>query len=438
MGDVVVGVPTHAGDLFAFLSVPDVAAAHQRAVEADLSDEAQVRAEPFIDLRVADCEIPLTVAKFVEGAQRVAGWRRIGEIQRQWVLGIAAQQLCRYRMRAFLVAAVHADHVVGVVIAMAKRADDAQRGVLIDVVTVARDRDIGRLVQHAEPGTQHARHQQQGGGVLRDEGAVGAIAIASGHANAPGRIGDLPRVEHVELRAEIVGAFQEKGALLREEQGKAVVEVQLRLVGFDLRKIGIDRAVQRQVRRRRPGHIHARFDVDAVIQPRATGFVAVFRAGDGDGRHDVEVAARAHARHALELFEGAQQTLGIPADLLVEQLVARAARVAAVQAHGPALGLVAFAEAQGGERNAHLHVVASLGDSAGAGPQSVPGIVLVAGGLVVDQVHLHAQGIDEEFVSAALVVEGVDEDADEVVAVCGIAVAQARADVTGLRVVGTE
>jgi hypothetical protein len=64
--------------------------------------------------------------------------------------------------------------------------------------------------------------------------------------------------------------------------------------------------------------------------------------------------------------------------------------------------------------------------------------VLVAGHLVLGQVHLHADGIDEELERAALVVEGVENDADEVVVEGGIAIGVAGADAGGLGIVCTE
>ena len=76
--------------------------------------------------------------------------------------------------------------------------------------------------------------------------------------------------------------------------------------------------------------------------------------------------------------------------------------------------------------------------AAGGGPDGVPGIVLAAGDVVLDQVHLHAQRVDEELEGAALVVEGVEHDADEIVLEGAVAVGEAGADRRRLRIVGPE
>ncbi len=105
-----------------------------------------------------------------------------------------------------------------------------------------------------------------------------------------------------------------------------------------------------------------------------------------------------------------------------------AARIEADHIDAPGLVPLAARETQLVERNRHLHHVARLGDAAGRVPDRVPGRRLAAGDVVVEQVHLHAERVDEELEGPALVVEGVEDDADEVVVPGGVAVREVGAD----------
>lgn len=71
-------------------------------------------------------------------------------------------------------------------------------------------------------------------------------------------------------------------------------------------------------------------------------------------------------------------------------------------------------------------------------PDRIPGIVFVACGIVLEQVHLDAERIDEELEGAQVIVEWIDDDADKIVIVGTVAVTQPCADLPRLRVLGVE
>src|SRR5690606_39769943 len=107
------------------------------------------------------------------------------------------------------------------------------------------------------------------------------------------------------------------------------------------------------------------------------------------------------AGHALHLAGMAHQAVAVARYHDAGNLVADVARIVPEGDHAPAAGTVGVAEAQGRERNPDLDLVAAGRDPAGAGPQAVPGRILVVGRVLADQVHLHAQRADEDFRSEA-------------------------------------
>ncbi len=441
-GDVEIAVHVDAVERLV-VAVPAVAAADQRLVVADLAHEAEVRAEARVDVLVPGVEVPVAVAERVLGAPRVARRPRVvaelvlvGIDDRCRILGLAVQDLGGGGVRALLPARVHAGDVVAVVVALAEGADRADAEVRVEVVAVAADGDVRLLVELLEARAEHARHQHQRGGVARDDRAVGAAAGAAGHAQAEVGIGDLAGVEHVELAGEVVRALEEERPLLLVEQGEAVVEAELQLVGLDLGKVGIDRGVERHRRRRRPAHVEAGLDRGVPALPGFAGGVAGLRAAHRQRRHDLEVAALVRAGEAVVLAPFALEAVGFARHAAAGQLVALVARPVAEQRDAPALLAAAGGEAQGGERDAELDVVAFRRDAARALPQAIPArILLVAAvALVADDVALHAERVRHQLVAAAVVVEGVEEDADPVVVEHRVAVAQVGADPRRVRI----
>src|SRR5205814_9801955 len=96
----------------------------------------------------------------------------------------------------------------------------------------------------------------------------------SGAAHAPARRGDRARVCDLHRRIEKIEAFEKKRPLLRKENGEALIDGDLRNVGLDLRKIGIEREIDRAVRRRVPLHIDAGLRLRFIVIKRAAETIA--------------------------------------------------------------------------------------------------------------------------------------------------------------------
>jgi len=71
-------------------------------------------------------------------------------------------------------------------------------------------------------------------------------------------------------------------------------------------------------------------------------------------------------------------------------------------------------------------------------PDRIPGSVLPPVDVIVGGVHLHAERVGEELECPALIVEGIEGNAHEVVAPGGIPIAQVGTDRLGVRVFGVE
>ena len=100
----------------------------------------------------------------------------------------------------------------------------------------------------------------------REQGDVGARAV-SRQLDGRQRRRNPPRVDQIVRRGEELGAVQEERALLRKEERAARVERELGGVRLHLREVGVDRAVQRQVRRETPAHVAAELGAARVVVP---------------------------------------------------------------------------------------------------------------------------------------------------------------------------
>src|SRR6266853_3234974 len=63
--------------------------------------------------------------------------------------------------------------------------------------------------------------------------------VLAGHAHAPFRVGNAAREDEIDGRLEIIRVLLEKGPRLGKENLEALVDSNLRLVGFDLAEVGI-------------------------------------------------------------------------------------------------------------------------------------------------------------------------------------------------------
>ena len=82
-----------------------------------------------------------------------------------------------------------------------------------------------------------------------------------GQFHAPSRIAHCPRIDRILQGGEIVGSLGEKRSRLRVLQGKGLVDIELHGISLDLRKVRIDRPVERQVRRKSPSSREAGFNI---------------------------------------------------------------------------------------------------------------------------------------------------------------------------------
>src|SRR5690606_10971770 len=137
----------------------------------------------------------------------------------------------------------------------------------IDVVPVTTRRYVGGLVEDGDRRAQRVWQQQLRCRIAGDEGPVSAVVGATGDAQAEVRIRDLAGVQHLQRRVEVVRALHEERTFLGEIQREIAGQVQLRLVGFDLREVRIDGRVDGKVAGRRPGHVQARLEAQAVAAP---------------------------------------------------------------------------------------------------------------------------------------------------------------------------
>ena len=244
-----------------------------------------------------------------------------------------------------------------------------------------------------------------------------SLAATSGLSNAPG-------VDEVAGRREVLAARQEEGALLGVVERLAWIEGQLLGVGFHLGEVGIDRRVQVEVRGDAVAKVEAEGRRGRVVVP-ARGPRGALRAGRGD-RVDV------HGRAATQVAEAPERALlGQEGRLALvhgrpRELTAGVGN-AADNVEPPHL-VVGRGEAQAGEGDPHLHLVAALREPAlrlvyevGREVGRIDGAVgrEQAGCLPLTfdahAVLLHPEGVDAEREGAARVVVGVEQDPDAVV-----------------------
>ena len=157
-----------------------------------------------------------------------------------------------------------------------------------------------------------------------------------------------------------------------------------------------------------------------------------------EARHDLERLARRRVRETVELAELADVAALVAVLRVVRDPRPPVARPEAKQVDAPGLIALRAWESELAERDRELDDVAVGRDAACRVPDRVPGRVLGAIHVVLNRVHLHAEWIHEELERAALVVEGVDHDADEVVVPSGVGVAQIGANRPRLRVARVE
>ena len=273
--------------------------------------------------------------------------------------------------------------------------------------------------------------------------ADGERPLLAAQLRAPLRRQDGARVDHAQRRREEVGRLHEERPLLGKEQREARVDGELRGVGLDLREIGIERRVERQIGCDAPARRQAPFTRKrSGLKRCALDFLPP---GPATGRErwiELEVAPGRDAVEPGHLRLLAEETVTVPVDRPQADLVSEIARVVAHDGEPPGQVLVRPGEAQRGERDCHLDVVSLQRESPGRQPDRVPGHVLVLIAAVADiiarRVHLDSERIHEQPEPAALVVERVQEQRHPIVVSRLVAVGEMRANLGRIRIIGPE
>ena len=240
---------------------------------------------------------------------------------------------------------------------------------------------------------------------------------------------DIAGVEQVDGGGEVVGVFEEKGAELGKEDGIALVDGELGLVGFDLTEVGVDRGVEDD------GVLEDGLGVAAggafELTGRKVGIVGVEREksvlvlGESVGV-ELEVARAGNALDAAKgalLGERAGDGRGYPGPVVGFGV----ARQVAAKHDAPVRS--AGAKANGAKGNGKERHPAPAGDAGVGVPDLVVAVVLI--GLVgPGGIGLHTGGVELKEGAAAVVLEGVQENKDVVVggdvfATCQMAANQA-------------
>ena len=171
---------------------------------------------------------------------------------------------------------------------------------------------------------------------------------------------DPARVDQVVRRRKLLDAVEEERALLREEQRLPRIETELAGVGLDLREVGIHRAVHGQVRRDPPAQVHAELGPRRVVAP--SGGVALAVEFRGGNRIEIEHEPASQIGEVLEasrLREKRRRVTPGRRPAVFDALL----RGDAGDVDAPVLLRLRLI-AQALERDAHLDLVAALGEAA--------------------------------------------------------------------------
>src|SRR5262245_44698937 len=172
-------------------------------------------------------------------------------------------------------AAVEAAQLVVLLDEVVARCDQPQAPFLADVALEAQDADVGVLVQK----TLDVRARLRIVALVLAEIARRVVrSHQQPEAVAPATPGQLERVIGIDYRAGMDGlqrrlkkidALKKEGPLLFEEDRESLVGRDHRLVGFDLREIGIDCGVESDGRRQAELRRQPRIESDGLIDQAA-------------------------------------------------------------------------------------------------------------------------------------------------------------------------
>ena len=267
--------------------------------------------------------------------------------------------------------------------------DEKTREGVSDLVPDPADRHEGPEVLVGEVGAVRSREDDAPSPlVFGHESRVGSAPELARDARAPSGRRDGPGVHGLDRSRKEIDSLQEEGALLGIEEGEALVYRELGHVGFHLREVGVDRAVEGRDGVRRPLHVESAVQLDGLVDERAPEAVPrhafLLR---GDVRRDDEIAAAGKPLEPRERVRVADEAVLVARQLRREHLVAEIARVVAVEKDVPLLDF-GLGIAERGERDADLELPALLRDLARGFPVVVGRRVLAAAvvghGVVLD------------------------------------------------------
>src|SRR6267378_6532832 len=133
--------------------------------------------------------------------------------------------------------------------------------------------------------------------VVNEQCAQRPFPQLSRHATTELRVRNLAREKEINRRGEKPRVLDEEGALLREKNRKALIDCHLRVVGFHLTEIRIQRDVKRE------GILHHEFGVEprevlkSVQEHRwcaGTRLIQKMIPGKKPVRNELNIAARRH------------------------------------------------------------------------------------------------------------------------------------------------
>src|SRR6266446_5134192 len=145
--------------------------------------------------------------------------------------------------------------------------------------------------------------------VVDDQGSQGPFPQLPGHATAELRVSNLAGEEEINRRGEESRVLDEERTLLREKNRKALIDCHLRVVGFHLAEVRI----QRDVKRERILDYEFRVQPSAVFKlveesrrrgrARRVGLVQEMIAGEKAVRNELNVAPRRHVSNSADRCE---------------------------------------------------------------------------------------------------------------------------------------
>ena len=212
--------------------------------------------------------------------------------------------------------------------------------------------------------------------VLGEQHAERRPSLLAGHLHAVLGIDDGPRMDEGDRATDLkdTGALEEERPELGVEEREPLVGFDLRLVGFHLREVGVQREVRRHVRG------DAVLDVDPGVGVGIPGGEAAGRFVDrselhgGEGRQELEIAAGRQVGHAFEEPHLPVETRFVARHRRPDGVLLVLALDFANDLQSPAVRLARTAPriAEALERNRHLRGVSVVDDLRAGVEQRVP------------------------------------------------------------------